>query len=465
MIKRAFLSAIKNKARTMILVVTLFVIANLVLSSISIKSATEEAMIQARQSLGAEITLTVNTDGVFDYVRELMQETGTKPTREEIDALMGKIESGLAYEIAESEYVIDYNFNVESKAEPVDFDVVEVSSFVPSMAGETQISVNGTFNPLLLTAFGENGKLVLTDESSSFIGSDELVAIISYDLAYVNDLSIGDYITISSGDNLLELEIIGLFQDEDILTGSTSNTVNQIYIPLNDALRLSGSSIADDFEISSATYFLEDPIYIDSFIEKQKENFEEIEDGTLVFRDDIYEESIAPIEQVGSFSQVILIVVVIAAIIILTLIIVNTLKDRKYEIGVLMSLGEKKLKISAQYVFELLIVASIAFTISIGSSSLVSDYLGTSLLDMQLQDVEGDSDESLNQSPRMRPGSFGGGISNIDVEYIDEIDVSISIVDFGITLGLGMGIIIFSSIIPTIYITRFQPKSIFSSRN
>ena len=48
MFKRAYISVVKNKGRTIILGLLLFVIANLVLSSISIKSATNEAMDQAR---------------------------------------------------------------------------------------------------------------------------------------------------------------------------------------------------------------------------------------------------------------------------------------------------------------------------------------------------------------------------------------------------------------------------------
>ena len=52
-----------------------------------------------------------------------------------------------------------------------------------------------------------------------------------------------------------------------------------------------------------------------------------------------------------------------------------------------------------------------------------------------------------------------------DVDYIDEIDVSVSINDFLVTMALGSMIIILSSVIPSLYITRYQPKKILSSRN
>jgi len=387
----------------------------------------------------------------------------TKPSREEMEALLGDIQSGLAYEIAESEYVIDYNFSFTSYADAVDFEPVEQVVYNPALSGADRISVNGTFNPRLLSQFGENGTLVLTDDSTSFIGTDSHVTIISYDLAYENNLDIGDSITVSNGSESMTLEVIGIFQDEGIISGATS-TDNQIFMPLNDALELSGQTIESNFKLTSATYFLDDPLHVDDFIVEQEQLSSDIADEVLVFSDDVFEETVGPIEHVGSFSDIVLVAVVIAAVVILSLIVVNTLKDKKYEIGVLMSLGENKIRISMQYIFELLVIAVIAFSASIFSSNMVSNYLGGNLLDMQLEEVEASSEEEPVFVGRGR-GSFGGGTATLDVEYIDEIDIHVSLNDFIITLGLGMAIVVITSIFPTVYITRFKPKTIFASRN
>ena len=74
MFKRAYISVIKNKGRTIILGLLLFVIANLVLSSISIKSATTEAMDQARISLGAEINPCDGTDAISQAVDKAVEK-------------------------------------------------------------------------------------------------------------------------------------------------------------------------------------------------------------------------------------------------------------------------------------------------------------------------------------------------------------------------------------------------------
>ena len=54
---------------------------------------------------------------------------------------------------------------------------------------------------------------------------------------------------------------------------------------------------------------------------------------------------ISSIEGVAKFSNTVLVIVVIASIVVISLMVINSLKDRNYEIGVLLSLGEKRKKI------------------------------------------------------------------------------------------------------------------------
>ncbi len=473
MFKRAWLSTVKNRARSLILVVLLFVIANLVLASISVKSATNEAMDLARQNLGAELTLSVDKTSIMEEMRKLMEETGERPNMEELNASLGSITSDIAYEIADSEYVIDYNFSLNQSAEAVDFVALESSSNFNigpnSGSGETNdddftvpttVTLVGTNNASLLSEFGEDGN-VLTDDSTYFTGGDTNVAIISYDLSFENDLRIGDTVTVSLEENEITLSIVGLFQNDETISGVRGNTSNQIYVPINDIFTLTDTNPDEGYTLTSATYYLNDPLNVDAFISEQTTSVEDIADGLLKFNDTEYDSITEPIQQVGSFSNIILIVVVVASVLILTLLVVNTLKDRKYEIGVLMSLGEEKGKIILQYVVELILIATLAFTLSIATANQVSSYLGDTILEMQIEDLEETGETTFGA------GRFGGGMTNIntDVNYVDEINVEVGINDFFITLGVGLGIVILSSIGPSVYITRFQPKKIFSSRN
>ena len=462
MFKRAYISVIKNKGRTIIIAVLLFVIANLVLASISIKSATEEAMNQARISLGPEITLTTDRTELFEYIKDYRETYGVKPSQEDINNLLVPITSVIAYGLAESEYVIDYNFSYTTSSKAIDFLPLNKDGILDTL-NESKISVIGTYNPLLLDQFGENGTYELTTDSSYFTGSSVSEIIISDTLAYQNNLNIGDFVSLETiHSTSMDFIIVGLFLNESTIVNVGKNiTDNEVFIPLNDALLLKGQDPESTFTITSVKYYLDDPLNIDTFISESEAAYVEIGDGGLTFNDVNYDAVISPLESVAQFSDIILITVVIASIIILTLLIVNALKERKYEIGVLMSLGEEKIKISLQYLIELLLISSLVFTLAMVTSNSVSSYLGTTLLENEINDASSEPTDSP------RGGGMGSYTStvNLDVEYIDEIDVSITINDFLITIGIGSIIIILSSAIPSFYIMRYQPKKILSSRN
>lgn len=66
MLKRAKISVTRRKSKTIIFFLFLFIVANLVLSSISIKNATEESMKMARVSLGSEVILQTDMEKIRD---------------------------------------------------------------------------------------------------------------------------------------------------------------------------------------------------------------------------------------------------------------------------------------------------------------------------------------------------------------------------------------------------------------
>lgn len=469
MFKRAWLSVRRNRGRTIIFSAILFVIANLVLSSIAIRSATEEAIVEARTSLEPIITLTTNRDAVFDFIKEYKEENGVRPSQDEINALLVPITSEVAYGIVTATpYVIDYNLSYST--------TTFASGFLPVADDGTldeenleKLSITGTYNPLMLSQFGETGTYDLTEESVSFDGSSTGVVIISYNLATANSLTIGDTIgLIAYDESVINYTIAGLFYTDDITDSNTKSTSdNEVFMPLDDALVLKGQDPAVSFVITSASYWIDDPLNIDAFITQATAAFTELSSGDLVFSDLDYDAITAPLESVADLSNLILWISIAAAIVILSLMIINTMKDRKYEIGVLLSLGEEKLKIALQYVVELALVASVIFILSLSTSHFVSNYLGDTLLSNEVTQLTEDATETTTTSG----GGGGGGASSTTVVTVPTVDystltmdVTISVMDFTTTLGVGMLIIILSSLIPSLYIMRYQPKQILSSR-
>lgn len=88
------------------------------------------------------------------------------------------------------------------------------------------------------------------------------------------------------------------------------------------------------------------------------ENLIDTETFSLQTNDQMYQQMIGPISNVSKFSKNIVYLVGIAGIIILTLIVMLSIRERRYEIGVLLSLGESRMKIIGQFLLNFVYVWS-----------------------------------------------------------------------------------------------------------
>ncbi|MBQ3420749.1 MAG: FtsX-like permease family protein, partial [Romboutsia sp.] len=173
-------------------------------------------------------------------------------------------------------------------------------------------------------------------------------------------------------------------------------------------------------------------------------------------------------------AKMAVVVITIAGATILTLIIMLSIRDRNQEIGILLSLGEKKNKIIAQFAVEILLI----LTLSLGASSLLGN--GTSnIITNQLLASEISTENTSNQMDSNMPGMPGGGPggqnqggnkffggmfgqNNSNVEVIDELDVSVSASDFMKMAGVGFAISIVATCVPAVTVMRLNPKNILS---
>ena len=182
---------------------------------------------------------------------------------------------------------------------------------------------------------------------------------------------------------------------------------------------------------------------------------------------------IQPIENVASVSDKVVIIVAVAGIVVLTLVVVLFTKERTYEIGVLLSLGESKFKLLLQFFSELLIIGVVAFGISIFSGNVIAQKMADSLLANEAAVTE-----TSKTVPSNGPGGQGGpgggqfggkggpgGQSTSKVETIDTIDVNVTANDLAKLAGLGVVIIFVSTALTSVSIMRYKPKDILTSRD
>lgn len=169
-----------------------------------------------------------------------------------------------------------------------------------------------------------------------------------------------------------------------------------------------------------------------------------------------------------SFAKMFVWIVVIAGSAILCLILALTIRNRYYEIGVLLSLGQSKVKIVAQQLIEIGLIAVVAFVISLGTGQLTSHYMGNMLesgssSNVMQMDQKGDQPNDNQQKTNTQTkenflGNMMEGPSN------QELDVSITGENVVQLAGVTAAICIVSIAVPAAYVLRLTPRQILSRK-
>ncbi|EPY2285428.1 ABC transporter permease [Clostridium sporogenes] len=487
-LKRAMLSMSKKKIKSLILFVVLLIIANMVLVGLSIQTATKKSTELAREKLGSDVTLKINEQKFMEQRRNNKEEeSSSRPslTTDIADTLKNN-EHVTQYNYISSGFGLAQNFENVKSEESSDDTTSEEGEEKPKgmfkMAGTNvttmpEVSFSGTIATNLLSDFKNGDSKITEGRGITKDDAGKNVAVIEKNLAKENSLKVGSKIQIATVDEntTLELEVVGIYEaNSDESTNDNRNMdflnpYNKIYMPYDVVSKVSTGDNTNSKNITSAVYFMDNADNIESFKEYAKNKKIDLETYTLDANDQLYTQMVGPIENVGSFSKTLVATVSIAGAMILVLIIALSLKDRKYEIGVLLSLGESKLKVISQLVVEVLLVASIAFATSAFTGNLAANKIGYSLLANEIKVTESSSIQE-NQNFGGRGPMQGGGprgmnnsaIKNADV--VKDMDVSVTSKDLEKLAGIGLLIVIASAAIPTISVLRFSPKTILSKR-
>ncbi|EEL81789.1 ABC transporter permease protein [Bacillus cereus AH1271] len=275
-------------------------------------------------------------------------------------------------------------------------------------------------------------------------------------------MKVGDKVKVQSGDKkeTLEIEIIGIYETNEQAMGQQAPPImdpaNKLYMPHSTMKKL---EVDQGISSVQVVYLLNDPQYIDAFKKEAKKSNIDFNYYKLDAHDSLYKQMIGPIENISSTSQMIIYIVSIAGAIILGLIIMLSIKGRRKEMGILLSIGEKKWKLMAQFVVEVVCVAILAFGLSITTGAKVSQYIGDNLLSNEIATTSEETDTMRNNSTVMMSGP-GGTLQNQKEDPIDKIDVSVTGEDVGKMGGIGLAIAIIATLLPALSILRLNPKQI-----
>ena len=169
---------------------------------------------------------------------------------------------------------------------------------------------------------------------------------------------------------------------------------------------------------------------------------------------DAYEKAAVAIIQLEMISQSVICVISLVFAVLLVLVIIFTLNNRKKEMGILMSLGEGKIRIIRQIITEFLIIGFIGFTLSLGTGVLVAEPISREMMDTYVsrKDETMSTDDRGNQIIRY---------IDIDEEELGRLfEIRLSGNSIMYITALEYGLLISGLAISVTVITRVDPKKV-----
>ena len=410
-VKRAYLYTTRKKVRTILLFSIILIMATLLIVCFSINSSSNMANANVRKALKCGFTVNAKT-----------------------------LENGL------DENIVNQILNIDGIT-----DSYNLRSYTVAEYSDISNNKLKTRDDVGLKVYENAGRVVgdrcsekdnyFTEEGFKLINGEHItpdkkqVALVHEDFANRNNLGIGDYILLNNveGNEIeVEVQIIGIFtstrkSDSEEYMDTTNLFENIIFTDLNTTSRLiyetdSENSQYGDFEV-------EDPRELDNLISEMKK-IENInwDNCKITKNDSNFKNTKEALEGIQQIVSTAIIVIFIISIILIVLILNLWTKNRINEIAILLSVGISKKDIIWQQIIEILMVSVPAFILSYFTSSIATKIVGSKLI------------SSITNS----------------------IEISVNIFDWLLVSGIGLLIILVSTIISIYQITKIKPRDIFS---
>lgn len=499
-IKRALKSTKVKWGRSLLLFAVFTAILVFVLAGLTIRSAAEQAASEAQKEVGATVTLSANREASFQKPAETAtSETDSDgTTQERIDPgsfSLTPVSLEDAQKIADLTDVKSYSFESSASALASDgITAISSSDSTDSSAESTDANqpmggdmpgggqmtqadfqVTGVLTSAQNSTFSSGTATITDGEGIDESDKDTNQVLIEQTLATANDLAVGDTFTITSSEDeetTYELTVKGIYESSASSNSmgmqfSMMNPSNTLYTSYTLANELNGT--AEDNTIDSAVYTLADPENMDDFLAKAKKLID-TDTFSLQSNDAAYQSMLEPLNNVASFSKNVVLLVAVAGIIILTLIIMITIRERRHELGVLLSLGESRIKIILQLFTEVALCMILALGVAAVSGNVVANVVGQQLLEQQTnsdqntQTNDAKSQRPDGENPGGRGGQMGAPGSNSNPfavsDEVSELSINVTPTQIGFLALVALGISLLSVCLASIGILRLNPRKI-----
>lgn len=318
--------------------------------------------------------------------------------------------------------------------------------------------------------------------------------VISKELADMNSLSVGSTITFvdpKDTNHTYQLTVTGIYSENSEDASNTKNMFSESANTIITNQTVVKNIVAGNSNQTATiepTYILKNADAAEPFAnevqEKGLSSYYQVENNLSEVQS-----ATKGVSNIGTFAFTFLLITVIIGGVVLFVINMINIRERKYEIGVLRTIGMSKLRVIWQFVLELLIVSLVGLIIGAVIGSACSVNIANKLLENEIQNTQSQVESISNNFGANMSDMPGGGMTPPDgggqggqggqggpggsdkfngVVSVSKVDSINAVVDFTVLaelLGLGLLLTLISSLAACIAIARFSPLEILRERS
>lgn len=206
--------------------------------------------------------------------------------------------------------------------------------------------------------------------------------IIHEDLAVKNGLKIGDKIKLMLEKNEDEFEIVGLFtgKKQEKFNGLSSDfSENMIFMNYDYSQKVL-KNLDNNKKVATKLYiYLTSPEKMNDVINEIKKIKLEWENYKIGTDNNNFDEVRETVSSVKYIVMIMSILIIVGGLVVLSLILILWIRERVFEIGVLLSIGISKFKIIMQFIVELLIITIPSMVISFALGNVIINQVGSKI--------------------------------------------------------------------------------------
>ncbi|WP_195574917.1 ABC transporter permease [Paenibacillus sp. 1001270B_150601_E10] len=518
-LQNALKNLVRNKGRNLMIGAIIFVIILTTVVSLIINNTSSAVIEDYKERFASEVYITPD-------MQKVMEEAQKNSTDGRVMIKKPEIPSEQLLQFAHSEYLKQSIATGTISANNPDIQAIDQDDNDTSSSGAGITSIGGQGGMMKDPGMNGNYKLMgdswedfnegLRSLESGRLPEADGESVISDELRDLNNISLGDVITFTANmsvdapsdvnsDNVQEgdkvtvdgieytasisglgtvrlqrevtypLTVVGVYNDltdeyanDNMPKSAGFNRRNEVLTTLNTLI---AQRKADETGVNvNVTYYLKSPEMLAPF--EAEVRAKGLSDLFNVNTDTAsYEKIVRPVEGLKSISITFMVVVIILGSIILLLLASISIRERKYEIGVLRAMGMKKAKVALGLCFEILIITCFCLVIGLGVGTVAAQPVSDMLLQNQADAAQSSTSQGADGGNMMmgsRGMQLGGaqlGGTQTNAKPLSEMEIALDLVTILQIIAISILLASFAGLVSISNITKYEPIKILMERN